>query len=149
MFWRTVVACSLFIFPLRAIAQDSLFEKHPVHNIYKGKLAKPDVKKGMAHMYRTRINKIYSREKVNFAGHYCFIYWGCGSPCKASAIVDVKTGKVYKGPDATIGYEFQKTSQVIIVNPPDDFTRENPRCEWCKQEVWLWKEKSKMFVRLN
>ena len=149
MFWRTVLACSLFIFPLRAIAQDSLFEKHPVHNIYKGKLVKPDTKTGIAHMYRTRIRETYLKEKINFAGHYCFVHWGCGSGCKGSAVVDVKTGKIYKGPDGTRSYDFNGKSRLLVLNLTDDFSMENPDCEWCKQEIWLWKEKQKKFIRLQ
>lgn len=149
MSWRFVFGYILFCLPLYAIAQDSLFSKYPVHNIYKGKIAKPDLKTGIAHMYRTRIRETYLKEKVNFAGHYCFVYWGCGSPCKASVIVDIKTGKVYEGPGATLDYEFHKKSKVIVVNPPDDFTRENPDCKWCKQKIWLWKEKQKKFIRLQ
>jgi len=34
----------------------------------------------------------------NFAGHYEFVTWGCGTNCTAGAIVDFKTGIVYSPP---------------------------------------------------
>lgn len=56
---------------------------------------------------------------VNFAGHFCFCYWGCGSPCKLSAVVDLRTGVVYNGLPSGIGYSFKKDSRLLIVNPTD------------------------------
>lgn len=70
-------------------------------------------------MYRTATKDDVDENGVNFAGHFCFAYWGCGSPCKLSAVVDLKTGKVYNGLPSGIGYSFKKDSRLLIVNPPE------------------------------
>lgn len=55
----------------------------------------------------------------NFAGHYCIITWGCGSPCQQIAVVDSQTGTIYFAPFlSSIGSEFQLSSSLLIVNPP-------------------------------
>ncbi|WP_276503513.1 hypothetical protein [Terrimonas pollutisoli] len=70
-------------------------------------------------MYITVTTDFVKENGTNFAGHYCFVFWGCGSPCKLSAVVDLKTGKVYNGLPSGIGYSFRKDSRLMIVNPPD------------------------------
>lgn len=70
-------------------------------------------------MYITATTDDVKANGVNFAGHFSFAYWGCGSPCKLSAVVDLKTGKVYNGLPSGIGYSFKKDSRLIVVNPPD------------------------------
>lgn len=67
----------------------------------------------------TRTTQEVQEHQVNFAGHYSFVYWGCRSPCKLSAVVDLKTGIVYDGIPSAIGYSFKKDSRILIVNPPD------------------------------
>lgn len=37
-------------------------------------------------------------QKPNFAGHYVYSSYGCGTGCTASGIVDLKTGVVYRAP---------------------------------------------------
>ena len=39
-----------------------------------------------------------SKEPPNFAGHFRFVMWGCGSNCGAGAVVDLVTGLVYPPP---------------------------------------------------
>jgi hypothetical protein len=75
---------------------------------------------------------------VNFAGHFCFVYWGCGSPCKLSAVVDMKTGIVYNGLSGETGYKFKKTSKVIIVNPPDSSGWYNKNAFWEQPSQYIW-----------
>jgi hypothetical protein len=70
-------------------------------------------------LFITRTTDEVRERGFNFAGHYSFVYWGCGSPCKLSAVVDLITGKVYNGPPAATGYSFKKNSRILIVNPPD------------------------------
>lgn len=81
---------------------------------------------------------------MNFGGHYCFVEWGCGSPCQTSALVDLKTGVVYDGVDAALGYEFRKDSRMLIVNPPDS-TGFYLNCPYCEPLIYVWNEKSKKF----
>ena len=79
---------------------------------------------------------------VNFAGHFCFVYWGCGSPCKLSAVVDMKTGIVYNGVPSSIGYAFKKNSKVLVLNPPDTngWYDKNISHQIPKQYVWTGEE---------
>ena len=70
-------------------------------------------------MYITATTNDVKENGVNFSGHYSFSYWGCGSPCKLSAVVDLKTGKVYNGLPSGVGYSFKKDSRLMVVNPPD------------------------------
>jgi hypothetical protein len=96
-----------------------------------------------ARMFKTRIREGY-QDGVNFGGHYCFIEWGCGSPCHESAIVDINTGIVYDGPSTAYGYDFKKGSRMIVGSPPgsDGFylagTSEVP-------SIYIWNESKKKF----
>ena len=47
-----------------------------------------------ARMFRTRLREA-ANEGVNFAGHYIFTSWGCGTGCQVGAIIDANTGTVY------------------------------------------------------
>lgn len=47
-----------------------------------------------ARMFRTRLRQA-NRGGVNFAGHYIFASWGCGTSCLYGAIIDTRTGNVY------------------------------------------------------
>ena len=104
-----------------------------------------------ARVYRTRISKEYNHNGVNFAGYYSFAYWGCGSPCTGCAIVDVRTGKVYSGPDSGFGYKFVKDSRLLIVNPKDTVSNsgQNPWDVVYREELWVWSDKSKRFIKLK
>lgn len=98
-----------------------------------------------ARRYKTRIIETYHSKGVNFGGHYCFVFWGCGSPCKSSAIVDLQTGKVYDGPTAELGYEYRKDSYMLIVNPPDSSGFYDD-CIYCHPQIWIWNEQMKRFI---
>ena len=56
------------------------------------------------------IRKFHGKGGLNFAGHYCFVYWGCGSDCQHGAIVDLQTGNVYDGPTAARQFEYKRWS---------------------------------------
>ena len=99
-----------------------------------------------AHMYRTVLTQTYKREGINFAGHYCFTSWGCGSPCQECAIIDTRTGKVYDGPSAGNGYGYQKDSRMLIVNPPDS-EGWYLNVPYAIPEVYIWNDHSKKFER--
>jgi len=134
------------------LCSQNYFDRYKVDSIYLGE--KSAIHLGddkIVRAYRTRISKGYSQNGVNFAGHYSFIYWGCGSPCTGSAIVDVKTGRVYLGPDSGFGYNFVQNSRLLIVNPKDTISNsgQNPWDEVYTQEIWLWKERLKKFVKLS
>ena len=121
------------------------FEDFKVDDLFTGKKALINYQSNVtARRYKTRITETYQEQGLNFGGHYCFVWWGCGSPCKASAIVDLENGKVYDGPTSALGYNFKKNSTMIIINPGDS-TGFYDDCAYCHPEIWIWNEKQKAF----
>jgi hypothetical protein len=111
-------------------AQQHSFSSYKV-SLYKGHKAKLRLDGNkLATQYRTGIRDTYYSTKdqveyhgltgLNFAGHYCFVYLGCGSDCQLSFVVDLKTGIVYPGVDAGRGYQFKPNSKLLIINPPNN-----------------------------
>ena len=87
--------------------------------VYKGKKAKLNrYSSHTARLFRTTLKHGYQTPEINFAGHYTLVAWGCGSPCMAGAIIDVKTGMVYDIPRSGGGYDSRQNSRMLIVNPP-------------------------------
>ena len=136
---------------LNVIGQES-FKLYKVKSIYYGKMSRVNFNSNpTARVYKTRISNDYKHNGVNFAGSFSFAYWGCGSPCIGCAIVDVRTGKVYSGPDSGFGYKFVKDSRLLIVNPKDTVSNsgQNPWDNVYKEEKWIWNDKSKRFIKLK
>ena len=123
---------------------DSLFYVQPIEIklIKKIDFSEYEYKK----MFVTRIKDGVAEKGANFAGHFCFVFWGCGSPCKLSAIVDLRSGKVYNGLPSEIGYEFRKNSKLLIVNPPDPSNWFNKNVLWHQPSQYIWT--GKKFVKL-
>lgn len=69
------------------------FEEYPAGGMFSGKHHAPVLTKE-SRKFRTRLSQ-GAKEKVNFAGHYVFTTWGCGTECITGAAIDVKTGKVF------------------------------------------------------
>jgi hypothetical protein len=67
--------------------------------------------------FRTVISKTYNSKKVDFAGYYITIFWGCGMGCVSGVMVDVRDGKIYELPlsEETVNYECYADN-----NPEDD-----------------------------
>jgi len=124
------------------------FKTYNVDSIYTGKVAginfdsNPQFK-----LFRTAIRQGYKNNKLNFAGHYCFVWWGCGSPCQQSAIVDLKTGRIYDTLSGGSGYEFRKDSRMVVVNPPPKNNLIYDYAIATKPEVWVLNEQTKKFVQ--
>jgi len=53
-------------------------------------------------MFRTHLLD-GAKERPNFAGHYRFVGWGCGSACAAGAFIDVETGEIHPPPKPAVG----------------------------------------------
>lgn len=122
-----------------------LFDEFKVDSFYAGEKHQIDYNSNpTAKRFRTKILTTYKKVGFNFGGHYCFVKWGCGSPCQASVIVDIRTGKVYSAPSAALGYDYRKDSRLLIVNPTDT-TGFFVDCDYCKQEKWLFNEQLKKF----
>jgi hypothetical protein len=75
-------------------ARTPRFEDYPVREIYKGPVARVRLDSPKARMFRTMLRE-GARTGPNFAGHYTFVLWGCGTGCAQKAIVDARTGRVY------------------------------------------------------
>ncbi len=133
------------------------FSDFPVNDIYKGKKAPLQLHRAdtIFWSYRTRISEAYE-EFVNFAGHYCFLYVGCGSPCQGSFLIDANTGEIYQGPHAALGYEYYKDSRMLIVNPPRKdndtdgvyATKKHhylSECAYCHPYIFIWNDTTKEF----
>jgi hypothetical protein len=97
-----------------------------------------------ANNFRTRLREGYSADTANFGGHYTFVYWGCGSACQSSLLIDRKTGKIYESPGASLGYGFRVDSRMLIVNPPDTNNFYDD-CFYCKPIIYIFDEQTKTF----
>ena len=107
---------------------------------------KPDLKSHeLGRKFRTTIKEEYENAESLFAGHYTLAYWGCGSPCQMSVLIDRRNGKIYDAPTASVGYKFQKDSRMLIVNPPDSLGYYIKDCPYCKPEIYILNEKTKKF----
>ena len=73
------------------------FEDYPVKEVYRGRPAAVRLDSRRARLFRTRLRED-SRRGPNFAGRYAFVFWGCGTGCAQSGLVDLKTGRVYFPP---------------------------------------------------
>ncbi|WP_295669572.1 hypothetical protein [uncultured Mucilaginibacter sp.] len=150
------LAClAVLLLSLTNVTRHPSFKQYPAY-LYTGHKAKPLLKSNrLGEMFRTIItHTYYSKDDMigwrestglNFAGHYCFAYWGCGSSCQSAAVVDVKTGLIYDGPTASGGYEFRSTSRLVIVNPGESASD----CAMCATEYWVWNESGKKFVQVK
>lgn len=98
-----------------------------------------------AYRFRTRIREAYNMKAANFAGHYTFVQWGCGSPCQEAVIVDHRTGYIYDVPSAALGYDFRAKSRMLIVNVPDSLGF-YVDCIYCKPLIYVLDEESKVFI---
>jgi len=150
-----VVLSFLFASVSYSLSAQQPFE-HYKTRIYKGPLAKlVFAHNPVGKMYRTIITDTYyykpymvkgrKRTGMNFAGHYCFVWWGCGSNCQNSAIVDTKTGIIYPGVTAALGYKFERDSRLLVINPGSTAND----CAFCEQQFWVWEEHTKSFFHLR
>lgn len=117
------------------------FEDYPVTEVFSGKPAKPilqspdelkfqtvirdGVNKGWG-VYDGISGKELDRSAPNFAGSYTLIAFGCGerdlTDCLMAAIVDRRTGHVYRPPSPVLGMPyFGVHSQETTHHPPFSF----------------------------
>ena len=127
------LAFFVLLVPLATLAADSKkFEDFPVRELFQGKSAPVRLATREARQFRTRLTEA-SRQKPNFAGHYIFARWGCGSGCVQTAIIDAKTGRVFMVPFTvtTVGEEvvepvqFRPDSRLVVVNGSRNDQAEN------------------------
>ena len=102
-----------------------------------------------AYRFRTRIREAYKADTVDFAGHYTFVWWGCGSPCQDGVIVDRTTGKIYEVPSASFGYDFMPNSRMLIINSPDSAGFYDDNSAFGKPEILVLDEETKEFIEIH
>jgi len=105
------------------------FDAYPVSKIFHGTPAQPQLSTPYFKQYRTRIRE-GAKHGPNFAGHYTFVEWGCGSACGTDVIVDALSGRIYQLDqnisyccidEAGIHYRLNSTLVVIVdcaASPP-------------------------------
>jgi hypothetical protein len=96
------------------------YEDYPVPQTFSGAPAPVDLSTAEgARRYRT-VLRAGARAGPNFAGHFALVQWGCGSPCKEFAVIDVATGRVWR-PHVWMGLgaSFRLNSKLVIVDGPE------------------------------
>jgi hypothetical protein len=120
-----------------------------------------------ASRFRTNLRNA-AKEGVNFAGHYIFTTWGCGTNCSVSAIIDARNGRVFfpdqlegagfgfcELPDDTEPIVFKGNSRLLILSgfKGGDLEKKDGRCgiyylEWTgtnfKQVQFVEKKRTEM-----
>lgn len=79
--------------PVAGLISPAAFRKYPAGPLLRGPWRRPDVRRGVAHRYRT----VLREEGVgppDFAGHLKVVSHGCGAGLTCPLFVDLKTGKV-------------------------------------------------------
>src|SRR4051794_36605838 len=98
-----LIVCSLTIILISSYGQTTLKTKSPKTNYefekYSIKIEKFKISdKNLIYINGTNkfktIIKDALKDTINFAGHCIFVFWGCGTSCQQSAIIDTKTKKV-------------------------------------------------------
>jgi hypothetical protein len=78
------------------------FEDFPAPTDWKGQATALKLTTRSERLFRTRLLQA-AKEPPNFATHYRFTIWGCGSECASGAVVDLATGQVIAPPLAKSG----------------------------------------------
>jgi hypothetical protein len=73
------------------------FEDFSVGEAWKGPPAPVKFTSHGERMFRTAIQEA-AKQQPDFAGHYRFAIWGCGTRCAGGAIIDLSTGAVFSPP---------------------------------------------------
>lgn len=125
------------------------FSHFPASSTFSGQAAPLDYESNRrAKRFETVITSAYEDHEIDFGGYYVFTRWGCGSSCQQSVLVDLRDGHVYDGPPASLGYEYQFDSRLLIVNPPDS-TGFIADCPYCLPKLWIWNEEIKKFEKIR
>lgn len=95
-------------------------------NKYLGKPAKVDFSTNPgAKMFYTAITQ-RATESANFAGHFNYVGWGCGTDCAGYAIVDSITGKIVEYvpfDEEGNSYFYDVNSRLLVLSPKNDYEK--------------------------
>jgi len=81
--------------------------------------------------------RVAAKEGPDFAGQYAVVRWGCGSNCAVLAIVNARTGKIYRVPGFVAGgayippdhvLSYRLDSSLLLVTGSIDGGDEHGRC---------------------
>ena len=72
--------------------------------------------------YHTRLREGLS-EGADFNGHYKVVTFGCGTGCQINWVIDIANGKALGTFETSFGVAYNKTSGLLVANPPD------PKCD--------------------
>lgn len=78
------------------------FEDYPSATDWQGSASALKLTNRSERLFRTRLLEA-SNQPPNFASHYRWTVWGCGSNCMSGAVVDLATGQVIAPPMAKSG----------------------------------------------
>lgn len=78
------------------------FEDYPVSETWQGPAAPLEFKSRSERLFRTQIREA-AKKPPDFAGHYRFAIWGCGTWCVGGAIIDFQSGEIFLPPLAGKG----------------------------------------------
>lgn len=108
---------------------------------YEGKPIKVDFSSyPEAKMFYTVITEQAS-EGPNFAGHFTYVGWGCGTDCAGFAIVEAITGKIvsYMPVDEDgNSYSYKIDSRLLILNPKENYEEHKGKTmdELIKEDIY-------------
>jgi hypothetical protein len=108
------------------------FDDYPVAETWQGTAASVQLTSRSEHLFRTQLREA-ARKPPDFAGHYRFAIWGCGTQCVGGALIDLGAGKVFQPPlapkkageehwifctdwDKTRGAEYRLDSRLFILH---------------------------------
>jgi len=122
------------------------FEDYPEREAWHGPPVPVRITSPPERLFRTQLREA-AKQLPNFAGHYRFTFWGCGTRCAGGALVDLRTGSVFPPPlggkasaesywifctdwDKEHGAEYYPSSRLFVFHCGDDvhyFVWENNR----------------------
>ena len=87
------------------------------------------------------------RGKINFAGKYVIVQWGCGTECQTGIVMNVFNGTLVSLPTSERGIEYHNNSLLLIVNPPSKTHNIDTRPSYAYPAYYLWDDSE--FVLLH
>jgi hypothetical protein len=116
--------------------------------MYSGPRVKPLNAKYFSDKKRNALKQAWKKGEVNYAGHFYLVFWPISPTRQMSAMLDIKTGRVYDAPWSCSFYQFKKDSRLLIVSPPNDDKEgfyEPKDCNCPLSVIYIWDDSRKLF----